>query len=122
MHADVFNPIIYNKEGNLNMTPEELQALITRLGDEKTREEAIVEANDKISKMILENEDIKKKSLEDATTIAGLRSQLIEAQQTGLKLAMSGAYAPAPQEPPHEETIEEFNKRMAEIAMVDYPF
>ena len=104
------------------MTPDELKALTDRLSNPETSADAIIELNEKVGKMITDKVDADKAAAEANEKIGNLRSQLIEAQQASIKLAMAGKETTPTPETPHEETLEEFNKRMAEQARVNYPF
>lgn len=104
------------------MTPEELQALISALGNPDTAAEATVNLNEKVSAMIVEKADADKKIKESDEQIGQLRDKLLEAQQATLKLAMAGSVSTPEPEEKHEETLEEFNKRMAEEAKKNYYF
>lgn len=104
------------------MTPEELQALISALGNPDTAAEATVSLNEKVSAMIVEKADADAKIKDADAQIGQLRDKLLETQQATLKLAMAGSSSKPEPEEEHEETLEEFNARMAEEARKNYYF
>lgn len=99
------------------MTPEELQAILGRIGNPDTAPEAIVELNTKVTAMIEEA-----KTTADA--IRDKDSKILELQGTALKLAMAQTQPqqePAPTKTPEEEA-EEFNTTMREEFMKGYAY
>lgn len=99
------------------MTPEELQAILGRIGNPDTAPEAIVELNTKVTAMI-------EAANTAADAIREKDTRISELQATALKLAMTQTQpqpTPAPEKTPEEEEAE-FNKTMREEFLKGYAY
>lgn len=100
------------------MTPEELQALMGRIGNPDTQAEAIVEMNEKVSAMIAQ-------ATETADAIREKDNKILELQGTALKLAMAQTGNPQPDPEPEltpEQEAEKFNAELREEYFKGYAY